>query len=100
MAKVSSKLQLTLLKAIADEYKIRPGDDLDWQAAGEAIRVIKRDAMESAEPETLEERLRLFDEATDRQRKREAVMRAKKTVSRTHERGWTRGEVYQRGLSR
>ena len=28
MAKVTSKLQLTLPKAIADQYKIRPGDEL------------------------------------------------------------------------
>jgi bifunctional DNA-binding transcriptional regulator/antitoxin component of YhaV-PrlF toxin-antitoxin module len=100
MAKVTSKLQLTLPKAIADQYKIRPGDDLDWQPAGEAIRVIKRDAMESAEPKTLEERLRLFDLATVRQRKRETVTRARKTVSGTHERGWTREEIYRRGFSR
>ena len=42
MAKVTSKLQLTLPKAIADQYKIRPGDDLDWLPAGEAIRVVNQ----------------------------------------------------------
>ena len=100
MAKVTSKLQLTLPKAIADQYQIRPGDDLDWLPAGEAIRVVKRDAMESVEPETLEQRLRLFDRATVRQRKREAVTHTKKTVAGTHERGWNREELYRRGFSR
>lgn len=99
MAKVTSKLQLTLPKAIADQYKIRPGDDLDWLPAGEAIRVVKRDTMESVEPEALEQRLRLFDQATVRQRKREAVTHAKKAAAGTHKRGWTREELYRRGLS-
>ena len=40
MPKVTSKLQLTVPRAIADQYGIRPGDELQWIAAGEAIRVI------------------------------------------------------------
>jgi len=112
MAKVTSKLQLTLPKAIADKYKIRPGDDLEWLPAGEAIRVIKRDAAEKSEPVALKERLRLFDQATARQRKRQAGSGRRRqaadsrTTSRTSRigsqsgRGWTREEIYERGLSR
>jgi bifunctional DNA-binding transcriptional regulator/antitoxin component of YhaV-PrlF toxin-antitoxin module len=100
MAKVTSKLQLTLPKAIAERYKIRPGDDLDWLPAGEAIRVVKRDARKSVEPETVEQRLRLFDQATVRQRNREAVTHTRKTLAGAHRRGWTREELYRRGLSR
>jgi bifunctional DNA-binding transcriptional regulator/antitoxin component of YhaV-PrlF toxin-antitoxin module len=100
MAKVTSKLQLTLPKAIADRYKIRPGDDLDWLPAGEAIRVVKRDAAKIVQPETLEQRLRLFDQATARQRKREAATSVKKRPASPQGRGWTREELYQRGLSR
>ena len=37
---VTSKLQLTVPKAIADQFGIRPGDHLEWVAAGEAIHVI------------------------------------------------------------
>ena len=44
MAKVTSKLQLTVPKAIADRYGIRPGDELDWVPAGDAIRVIPPNA--------------------------------------------------------
>ena len=40
MAKVTSKLQLTVPKVIADEYGIKPGDQLDWVPAGDVIRVI------------------------------------------------------------
>ena len=108
MAKVTSKLQLTLPKAIADQYRIRPGDDLDWLPAGEAIRVVKRDAAEAAEPATVKERLQLFDQATARQRKRQAVSGKKRPASSSRNsqggsprgRGWTREELYERGLSR
>jgi bifunctional DNA-binding transcriptional regulator/antitoxin component of YhaV-PrlF toxin-antitoxin module len=102
MAKVTSKLQLTLPKAIADQYKIRPGDDLEWLPAGEAIRVIKRDAAEAAEPATVKERLQLFDQATARQRKRQAEFGKKRLAAsaRSRGRGWTREELYERGLSR
>lgn len=101
MAKVTSKLQLTLPKAIADQYKIRPGDDLDWMPAGEAIRVVKR--AEAAEPATIEQRLQLFDQATARQRRREARIGAKRPATgskpTSKDRGWTREELYERGLS-
>ncbi|HMB82680.1 MAG TPA: AbrB/MazE/SpoVT family DNA-binding domain-containing protein [Terriglobales bacterium] len=102
MAKVTSKLQLTLPKAIADQYKIRPGDNLDWLPAGEAIRVVKRDAAEAAEPATVKERLQLFDQATARQRKRQAGSGKRRSAasSQSQSRGWTREELYERGLSR
>jgi len=69
MPKVTSKLQLTVPKAIADQYGIRPGDELQWIAAGEAIRVIpagKNNLNEQERP--VKERLELFDQATQRQR--------------------------------
>ena len=40
MAKVTSKYQVTVPRKIAEEYHIRPGDEIDWVPAGEAIRVI------------------------------------------------------------
>jgi bifunctional DNA-binding transcriptional regulator/antitoxin component of YhaV-PrlF toxin-antitoxin module len=40
MAKVTSKLQLAAPGVIADQYGIRPGDDVEWVAAGEVICVI------------------------------------------------------------
>jgi len=40
MPKVTSKLQLTVPKLIAERFGIRPGDELQWIAVGEAIRVI------------------------------------------------------------
>ena len=37
MAKVTSKLQVTVPKAIAEQYSIRPGDEIDWAPAGDVI---------------------------------------------------------------
>ena len=37
MSKVTSKLQVTIPKAIADRFGIAPGDDIDWIVTGESI---------------------------------------------------------------
>jgi len=89
MPKVTSKLQLTVPKAIADLYGIRPGDELQWIAAGEAIRVIP--AGKNEQERTVKERLELFDQATQRQKRRQS--KAGKVVSPAV-RGWKREELY------
>jgi AbrB family looped-hinge helix DNA binding protein len=40
MSKVTSKLQVTVPKSIADRFNIKPGDNIEWEAAGEIIRVV------------------------------------------------------------
>ena len=97
MAKVTSKLQITIPKRIADEYGISPGDDLDFQPAGDAIRLIPAGAARSSSL-TLAERLRLFDRATERQRSREAAMQL--PGDSPIDRDWTRDELYERGKPR
>ena len=92
MAKVTSKLQVTLPKAIADRFHVRPGDEIDWQDAGEVIRVVPRKAKSTDRSPKM--RLRLFDEATRRQGSREAARRRPRT---RRGRGWTREELYRRG---
>ena len=59
MTKVTSKLQVSLPKALADQYGIRPGDDLAWEAAGDIIRVIPPDRNNLYHPS--HDRLWLFD---------------------------------------
>jgi AbrB family looped-hinge helix DNA binding protein len=93
MAKVTSKYQVTLPKAIADKYNIRPGDNIDWVAAGEVIRVIPPGGQAVAEDQ--ESRLRLFDQATERLRRR----MKKRPVRRSRQRGWNREDLYTRGRS-
>ena len=94
MAKVTSKYQVTVPRVIAEKYHIRPGDDIDWVAAGEVIRVIPPG--KQGPPEDRESRLRLFDQATERHRRRPS---ARKT-QQPRDRGWRREDLYGRGRSR
>jgi AbrB family looped-hinge helix DNA binding protein len=93
VAKVTSKLQVTLPKALADRYGISPGDEIAWEAAGDAIRVVP--VHRSGRPD-LAARLRLFDRATERQRQRERA----RPIAHGRDRGWTRDELYERGRAR
>jgi bifunctional DNA-binding transcriptional regulator/antitoxin component of YhaV-PrlF toxin-antitoxin module len=105
--KVTSKLQLTVPKAIADQYGIRPGDELAWIPAGESIRVeLVRGKMRAANQLTAAERLALFDDNTkwldELQADRLRDARAKGTRLTREKRGWTREDLYNddRGLPR
>ena len=93
MAKVTSKLQVTVPKAIADRYGIRPGDDIDWVPAGDAIRVIPAGTPGPSEDPVA--RLQVFDQASERHGRRS---RRRKPVA--GDRGWSREDLYHRGRSR
>lgn len=92
MGKVTSKLQVTVPKAIADRYGIKPGDEIEWIAAGETIRVVP--AGRTTPTIDVELRLKLFDAATERQRRRQAHRRVTRVPK---DRGWRREDVYRRG---
>jgi AbrB family looped-hinge helix DNA binding protein len=92
MSRVTSKLQVTVPKAIADRYGIAPGQDLDWLEAGDGIRVVPQSAR-AREGADVASRLAVFDQATERQRAREAQ---RGPVPVTAGRGWTRDELYDR----
>jgi len=96
MAKVTSKLQLTIPKRIADQYGIAHGDEVDLQPAGDIIRLIPA-GRRTRTHFSAEERLRLFDAATARQRKREKAMRI--PSESPSERDWQRADLYVRGSS-
>ena len=91
MSRITSKLQVTLPKALADRYRIRPGDEITWQDAGDTIRVLPRRLPQVRV--SAETRLHLFDEATERQRRRQT----QHPIKRGGARGWTREELYRRG---
>jgi bifunctional DNA-binding transcriptional regulator/antitoxin component of YhaV-PrlF toxin-antitoxin module len=94
MAKVTSKYQVTVPRAIADKYKIHPGDDIDWVAAGEVIRVIPPGGKAASEDRA--SRVRLFDQATERHSRRSLARKSQ----RPRDRGWTREDLYTRGRAR
>lgn len=97
MAKVTSKLQVTIPKHLAEQFGIAPGDKIEFAAAGDVIKLVPpRQCL------TLllspEERLRLFDAATVRQREREKHMSL--PDSPPAERGWKREDLYTRDKPR
>lgn len=94
MAKVTSKYQVTVPRVIAEQYHIHPGDEIEWLAAGDAIRVIPPGKVERESDR--DARLRLFDEATERHRRRPFVHGEQSASNR----GWTREDLYKRGRSR
>jgi AbrB family looped-hinge helix DNA binding protein len=105
MPKVTSKLQLTVPKRIADQYGIRPGDELEWIPAGEGIRVelVRRKAKDGEL--TAEQRLALFDANTkwldELQAEQLKEAKSKGTRITRENRGWAREELYEdRGLPR
>ena len=95
MAKITSKLQVTVPKAIARRYGIEPGDEVRFEAAGEAIRIVPARSS-AALPLDRETRLALFDAATQRQRERDREVRAR-WRSQVSDRGWRREDLYTRG---
>lgn len=95
MSRVTSKLQVTIPKRIADHYAIRPGDSIDWLEAGDAIRVVPEARLD--EVTDVARRLELFDAATVRQQARQAERGAK---SDARGRGWDRNDLYTRGSAR
>lgn len=94
MAKVTSKLQITLPKRIAEHHGIAPGDEIEFQSAGDMIRIVPA-GRQLATGLDARERLRLFDEATLRQEKRAARLAVGDKPPK--ERDWKREDLYSRG---
>jgi AbrB family looped-hinge helix DNA binding protein len=92
MARVTSKLQVTIPKAIADRYGIKAGSEIDFEPAGDVIRVVP----ESRPVRSQRDRVRLFERALARQREREEG----REIPEVQDRGWTREDLYDRGRPR
>ncbi len=93
MAKVTSKRQVTIPKGIADRYRIKEGDDIEFVAAGDVIRVVPAGA--EAAKRSVSDRLELFDAASARQEERQRT--AGRGPGTATNRGWTREGLYDRG---
>lgn len=94
MSKVTSKLQITIPKRLAEQYGLVPGDDIEFIAAGDSMRLVpaRSRARQQLSPG---ERLRLFDAATTRQIQREKSM-ALSPEGKTAQ-DWDRADLYTRG---
>ena len=93
MAKVTSKLQITLPKRLADEHGIVPGDELSFESVAGAIRMVP--AGDPPQSLSVEERLRLFDAASRRVRARQLT--EPEGTPESQGRGWAREDLYVRG---
>ncbi|HYA94952.1 MAG TPA: AbrB/MazE/SpoVT family DNA-binding domain-containing protein [Terriglobales bacterium] len=103
MSKVTSKRQVTLPKAIADQYGIHPGDELEWTPAGESIRIeLARPGRQTVLALSLEEKLALFDQNMARLKNPQAPeLKEQARLQRGQkERGWKREDLYDRGFPR
>ena len=107
MSKVTSKLQVTLPKAIADRYGVAPGADLVFEPAGDSIRVlVAREGGLVQTGASLADKQALFEAATRRQTQRNRGYRLKtgassrKSVKAAADRGWSREELYDRARAR
>lgn len=95
MAKITSKLQLTLPKRLAEQHGLAPGDEVRFESVAGVIRMVPA----GTPPDVLgmDERLRLFDEASRRISRRSRGRPEMKAPSSG--RGWTRDELYERGTT-
>jgi AbrB family looped-hinge helix DNA binding protein len=92
MAKVTSKLEVTVPKPIADQLGIRPGDEVEFLPGDDgSLRIL---LLPEKLSDRVEDRLRSFDEATRRRCEREKRQPPKDPAT---DRGWTREELYDRG---
>lgn len=90
MAKVTSKRQITIPKALADRFHIREGDEVQFVETSDAIRLVP--AVDVRSPLTVAERLSLYDAATRRQAARQRGGRARRQDQES--RGWSREDLY------
>jgi len=90
---VTSKLQVTLPKAIADAHNIRPGSEIQFESGIDCIRIV---IGKSTSELALEEKLRLIKEARIRQQLRNKNCRHPAKAVR---RGWRRDDLYERGAT-
>ena len=99
---MTSKLQVTIPKAIADAHGIRPGAELIFESAGDVIRVRPVQRSRRSPARARSARLAAFDEGTKRQAERERQLRRDdaSVFTSADDRGWRREELYDRGLPR
>jgi AbrB family looped-hinge helix DNA binding protein len=91
VSKVTSEYQVSIPKALADQLGVGPGDEVEWELAGDELRV--RPARKK-NPLSVEERLKMFDETT------KWIADYQKDRGLTGSRDWTREDLYyDRGLN-
>jgi bifunctional DNA-binding transcriptional regulator/antitoxin component of YhaV-PrlF toxin-antitoxin module len=100
MSKVTAKLQVTIPRSIARAHGIEPGTQILFESAGDVVRIRIIDGNDPhGKAENADWRLDRFDRATERQRCRNRRYR-QRGGRPVHDRGWTREDLYDRGVPR
>lgn len=98
---MTSKLQVTIPKVVADAHGIRPGAELSFESAGDVIRIHVVGEVDPRPLDDVEQRLVSFDRATARQAERNRWFRKHHgELIGAADRGWRREDLYDRGLAR
>ena len=87
MSRITSKLQVTIPKHVADLFGLAPGAEIEWIPEGSSLRVL---VPGSRPVPSVPERLALFDAASERLRARGPVPAG----ALVEDRGWSREELY------
>jgi AbrB family looped-hinge helix DNA binding protein len=92
VSKITSKLQVTIPKSIADQFGIAPGDEIDFQLRADRIVIIPRRTVRAAPTMTIDEKLAILAESWQRQLElnRQYKRSGKKPPK---DRGWTREDL-------
>ncbi len=101
MPRITSKLQITIPKRLAEQVGLAPGDEVEFLAAGDGIRMVPA-GKSSVGGLSTAERLRLFRAAPERQQARDKARPPERVEGKRTEggRGWTREELYTRAKPR
>jgi AbrB family looped-hinge helix DNA binding protein len=94
MAKVTSKLQVTIPRELAERNGIRPGDEVDVVDSDGGLRIVPA----STAPLSIQHRMESFRASMERQRERQKLMPP--PADPPPPRGWTREELYDRDRDR
>jgi bifunctional DNA-binding transcriptional regulator/antitoxin component of YhaV-PrlF toxin-antitoxin module len=94
MARLAADLQVTIPKALAERFDLRPGDEIEWVPREEGLQVMPMVRRPLRSPE---ERLALFQQILERQRERQAQ---RAPEPQPNDRGWTREDLYDRARPR
>ena len=94
---MTSKLQVTIPKVIARAHGIEPGCEVEFESAD---RVIHMRVLSDDEPMDAAAKLQRFDEATRRQAARNRKLARELPNLHAKRRGWSRQDLYDRGLAR
>jgi bifunctional DNA-binding transcriptional regulator/antitoxin component of YhaV-PrlF toxin-antitoxin module len=90
--KVTSELQVTIPKVIAEHYGIAPGQEIEWLHAGDAIRVVPQSAAGRAR----DRQVQLG--CSTRQQPASARQSARPVQGeQSKDRGWRREDLHERG---